>query len=318
MQVKKRGRRVGRTVVVSVISADGERRSHRHQLGQPEDVGVSHADTTVRDPAWKEIGLVSSMDADVAPVRPVGKHGRSGARPERHGPVHRAREVGQPVPNVELAAWRGPGRPSDSHGRTKDRPPVSEKRGTEGVEVDHEVGRDGSVPAESGAADPACPGLAETSQTNADPQRACSVGAASEYEHDVRRALRRMRLDMLDDARVRSRPRPGCGRGAYDRPAGDVGRSSQCGRLARNESGLDGPRDKRSGRVARQAPEVSAALRPTLVGEQRQRYGQADRCWNHKEERDAVGPVRASPQEPRLVTQRTSASSAPSSWARAC
>jgi hypothetical protein len=76
----------------------------------------------------------------------------------------------------------------------EDRAPAPEERGLERSQIDDEPRRDGPVPSEAPARNPARV-TAEQRHTHANPETSSRVGSATEDEDDVRRPFGRLLLE---------------------------------------------------------------------------------------------------------------------------
>ena len=73
-----------------------------------QDVRVVEPHAPVRDVAGDQLGLVRSVDPDLAAAGPVGPVTREGAGAERERAVDgRRRSQGEPLADVVVAGWRG-------------------------------------------------------------------------------------------------------------------------------------------------------------------------------------------------------------------
>ena len=246
------------------VSSDRHRRADRHQPREPDDVGVAQADAAVRDAAGDQLGLVGAVDADEAAGRPVGQHGRAGARPERDRAVERAARSGT-ARRGRRTAPAGVGRAGGADGdrRAEDGSPSRSQRRPQALAVDDEVrvrpcrSRRASRAAPSRSGRSAGPASADP---HPDPRAARD---RSEHLHDVARALGRQLLDARDGGRVR-------GGLAASRDGVPDGRPDRRG-LVGGERRRRGDRERRLGRVRQRRGGVVERL--VVVGGRRRGSG---------------------------------------------
>lgn len=114
-----------------------DRSADRHQLCEPEDVGVAEPDATVRDLAWDQVGPIGAVDPDKAACRPVGEDRRPCARAEgeravsRYAPISAHLELGSVSPATRLASARASGARRSvllgTHAQNAHSPPTSSR-----------------------------------------------------------------------------------------------------------------------------------------------------------------------------------------------
>ena len=225
--------------------------------------GVAQADAAVRDAARDELGLAGPVDPDVAAGRPVGQRRGLRAGAEGDGSVEGAGEAPQAIADVEVAGRSGGGGAPDPDRGAEHGAAVAQQGQGQAGAIDDQPRVDLRVAGECRARQPS--GLRPArGQARVDPQSAACVARAPEHEHEVRRALRRVRRQPGDGARARRRRRARDRRASQGRPLHGMGVGAQWLRRADRQASA-----RRRGDVGHRGARAAGLPLRAAAGERR-------------------------------------------------